>query len=199
MLIHNTSSKYLGDAVEGAVHFIDFLEFWDVLDDDVDLAFLHDFAEFGVGGEQHVFAIELADVGKVNHEFLLVFVGGLDNVITLSDEVLLEVQSLLEFVLCSGLLLLVDVDISAGVFGEARVVEVQHNDILVVDEVEDGVEMHTLLVPVLVVPHHTEIPGPEQVVVHQVFGALDGRTDADLHHGEVLAHRDEVTALNVAA
>lgn len=56
----------------------------------------------------------------------------------------------------------------------------------------------TDLVPVKVIPHHTQPPCPQQVSLHQLLAGLHIAAQPHTHQGQVLAHGEEVTTLQEA-
>jgi len=58
--------------------------------------------------------------------------------------------------------------------------------------------MLTDLVPVKVVPHHTQPPCPQQVSLHQLLAGLHIAAQPHTHQRQVLPHGEEVTALQEA-
>jgi hypothetical protein len=70
--------------VEATVHFIDFLELFDVFDCHINFIVSHELSELCVGGYEYIPAVKFADVKEVDNKLLLLFIGGLYDAVTLS-------------------------------------------------------------------------------------------------------------------
>lgn len=65
------------------MHLVDLLELRQVFHSHVDALLLQSLLELGIGGDQNVFAIELANVQEIDHKLKLLFVGCFDYLVSL--------------------------------------------------------------------------------------------------------------------